>query len=70
MEPDHWLYAFEGRLVSIALRNGTVLSDCLVVSVGRGTVQTLWVFTEDVDMFVPRGDVIAIEQSTQAAAAA
>jgi hypothetical protein len=56
--------------VSIALRNGTVLSDCVVVSVGRGNVQTLWVFSEDADVFIPRDDVIAIELSRQAAAAA
>jgi hypothetical protein len=61
MEPDHRLYAYEGRLVSIALRDGTLLCDCVVVSVGRGNVQTLWVFAEDADMFIPRGDVIAIE---------
>jgi hypothetical protein len=70
MEPDHRLYACEGRLVSIALRNGTVLSECVVVSVARGNVQTLWVFSEDADMFIRRRDVIAIELSRQATAAA
>jgi hypothetical protein len=68
MEPDHRLYACEGRLVSITLRDGTLLSDCVVVSVGRGNVQTLWVFSKDADMFIPRGDVISIELSRQATA--
>jgi hypothetical protein len=67
MEPDR-LFACEGRLVSIGLRDGTLLSDCVVVSVGRGKVQTVWVFTEDADMFIPCGDVIAIELSSQATA--
>jgi hypothetical protein len=68
MEPDHRLYGCEGRLVSITLRDGTLLSDCVVVSVGRGNVQTLWVFTEDADMFIPHRDVIAVEPSRQATA--
>ena len=69
METDHRLYACEGRLVSITLRDGTLLNDCVVVSVGRGNVQTLWVFTEDADMFIPRSDVISIELARRAIAA-
>jgi hypothetical protein len=68
MEPDRRMDAYEGRLVSMALRDGTLLSDCVVVSVGRGNVQTLWVFTQDADMFIPRGDVISIELSRRATA--
>jgi hypothetical protein len=68
MEPHHRLYACEGRLVSITLRDGTVLNDCVVVSVGRGNVQTLWVFTEDGDMFIPRSDVTSIDLSRRATA--
>jgi hypothetical protein len=63
------MHAYEGRLVSIALRDGTLVGDCVVVSVGRGNVQTLWVFTEDADMFIPRRDVISIELARQAIAA-
>jgi hypothetical protein len=69
MELDQPLHAYEGRPVSIALRDGTFLSDCVVVSVGRGKVQTLWVFTEDADMFIPRADVTGIELSRHATTA-
>jgi hypothetical protein len=54
------LRQYQGRRVSISLVDGTVLSECLLVSAGRGGVQTTWVFTEGADVFIRRADVAEI----------
>ncbi len=54
------LHAYEGRQVSIALADGSQLSDCVLVSAGRGRVETLWIFTGDADRFIRRADVARI----------
>ncbi len=54
------LHRYEGRQVSVTLADGTQLGDCLLVSAGRGRVQTLWIFTDDVDTFIPRAEVAEI----------
>jgi hypothetical protein len=46
--------------VSIALVDGTLLSECVLVSAGRGRVQTLWILTENADVFIRRADVAEI----------
>jgi hypothetical protein len=51
---------YEGRPVSIALADGTVLRDCVLVSVGRGRVETLWLLTHDADRFLRHADVVRI----------
>jgi hypothetical protein len=58
------LHQHQGHRVSIVLADGTLLRDCLLVSAGRGRVQTLWIFTEDSDMFIRRSDVAAIWLAT------
>lgn len=54
----HELRALEGRRVGLAVRGGQRIDDCQVVSVGRGTVQTVWLFANGADTFVPIDDVV------------
>ena len=46
----------EGRHVSVALADGSRLDDCELVSAGHGA-DTLWLFVNGDDVFVPVADV-------------
>jgi hypothetical protein len=48
----------EGRRVSVALRGGARIDDCDLVSMGRGPVDSVWLFVNGADTFVPVGDVV------------
>jgi hypothetical protein len=54
------LRSLEGRQVSVALADGSRIDDCQLVSAGRPGVQTLWVFCNGADRFVPLGDVLEV----------
>lgn len=54
------LRSLEGRQVSVALTDGSRIDDCQLVSAGRPGVQTLWVFSNGADTFVPLPDVIEV----------
>ena len=54
------LRTYEGRRVSVALRNGSRIDDCLLVSVGRGGAASAWLANGDNDVFVPWADVVAV----------
>ena len=54
------LRCLEGRQVSVALADGSRIDDCQLVSAGRPGVQTLWVFTNGADAFVPLPEVIDV----------
>jgi hypothetical protein len=47
----------EGRRVSVALVDGSRIDDCELVSAGHHAVQSLWLYTNGADTFVPLGDV-------------
>ena len=47
----------EGRRVSVALVDGSRIDDCELVSAGRDGVQSLWLYTNGADAFVPLVDV-------------
>lgn len=49
--------ALEGRQVNIALGDGLRIDNCQLVSSGRHRVSSLWVFTNNIDLFVPFDDV-------------
>lgn len=51
------LRSLEGRQVSVALADGSRIDDCQLVSAG---VQTLWVFCNGADTFVPLPDVLEV----------
>ncbi len=50
----------EGRQVSVALRDGTRIDDCQLVSGGRKHVPSLWLFSNGEDVFVARRDVVDV----------
>jgi hypothetical protein len=50
--------SMEGRQVTIALRDGTRIDDCNLVSTGRNRLDNLWLVIDDEDVIVARGDVV------------
>ena len=53
-------HPFEGRRVSVALRSGSRIDDCLLISTGRNGVSSLWLFTSGRDIFVALDDVVEV----------
>ena len=49
--------SLEGRRVSVALRDGSRIDDCQLVSAGRRGRMALWLYA-GVDVFVPLRQVI------------
>ena len=47
----------EGCRVSVALVDGSRIDDCELVSAGHQGVQSLWLYTNGADIFVPLADV-------------
>jgi len=54
------LYGLEGRQVSVALRNGSRIDDCQLVSAPRPGTATLWLFSNGDDLFVEVGEVVDV----------
>ena len=54
------LRSLEGRQVSVSLADGSRIDDCQLVSAGSPGVQTLWVFSNGADTFVPLPDVLEV----------
>jgi hypothetical protein len=52
------LRGLEGCKVSLALADGSRLDDVMLISVGRGSAPTLWVFASGIDVFLPRLAVV------------
>jgi hypothetical protein len=50
-----WL---EGRRVNVALRDGSRIDDCELVSFGRNRLGSLWLFSNGSDVFVALDDVV------------
>jgi hypothetical protein len=44
--------------VSLSLVSGSRIDDCQMVSVARGPAETIWVFSNGVDRFVARSEVV------------
>ena len=57
-QPDWTSHSIDGRRVHVALRNGTRIDDCQLVSRGRTSVPTLWLFADGEDLFIPLEDVV------------
>jgi hypothetical protein len=63
-QPRSELQGLEGRKVCVALVDGSRIDDCQLVSIGRGRVDTLWVYTHTGDSFIPFTDVVDIWPTT------
>ena len=61
---------FEGRRVCLALRNGSRIDDCQLVSAGRVCTETLWLFSNGIDVFVPIRQVVDLWEAPSAGRAA
>jgi hypothetical protein len=57
------LRRLEGRLVSVALSDGSRIDDCQLVSAGRRQFQKLWFYVNGIDTFLSPADVLAIWES-------
>ncbi len=58
------LRTFEGRQVNVSIRGGTRIDDCQLVSVGRSSVSTVWLFSNGTDVFVPLADVLDVREAS------
>ena len=54
------LQSIEGRQVNVALRDGSRIDDCNLVSSGRNCVDNLWLFTNGQDVMVALDDVVDV----------
>jgi hypothetical protein len=54
------LRKLEGRQICVVLANGSRIDDCNLVSVGRGRVETLWIFTNGHDAFIRFSNVVDV----------
>jgi hypothetical protein len=68
-EPRIRMRALEGREVSIALADGSRLDAVTLVSAGRGSTGSVWVFAGGMDVFVPRPNVVDVWEEPGARAA-
>ena len=64
------LHVLEGRQVSVALRNGSRIDDCQLISAGRVCTATLWLFSNGMDVFVPSRQVLDMWEAPIAGRAA
>ncbi len=51
------LKALEGRQVTLALTDGSRIDDCQLVSLPRGELTRVWIYTNGTDAFVPISDI-------------
>jgi hypothetical protein len=60
------LRSLEGCRVSVALRDGSRIDDCDLVSAGRPGTETVWLFSNGIDVFVPVATIVACWESVPA----
>jgi hypothetical protein len=58
------LRTLEGQHVSVGLIDGTRLDDVVLVSAGRTRRDTIWLFVNGQDRFIPTCDIWAVWQSS------
>jgi hypothetical protein len=58
------LRLIEGQQVTIALRDGTLIDDCNLVSSGRSCLDNLWLIVNGEDVFVACSDVADVWQAS------
>jgi hypothetical protein len=63
LSPMHLL---EGRHVNVALRDGSGIDDCQLVSVHRPGAQTVWLFVDGIDVFLPVAAIVACWEAAPA----
>ena len=56
--------SLEGRHVSVALRDGSRIDDCQLVSASRPGAQTVWLFVDGIDVFLPVAAILEMWEAT------
>jgi len=59
IEALHSMHSLEGRHVSVTLRDGSRIDDCRLVSAHRPGAQTVWLFVDGIDVFLPVAAIAA-----------
>jgi hypothetical protein len=54
------LAAHEGERVALSLADGSTIDGCALVSVGRSGAGTIWVVTDENDVFIPLAELIEL----------
>jgi hypothetical protein len=54
------LQSLRGGRVSVALRNGTRIDDCQLISAGHSSTGTVWLVSDGADVFVRREELLAV----------
>ena len=55
--------SLEGRCVCLALRDGSRIDHCQLVSCGRAALSSVWIYSNGSDRFVDLGDVVDLWES-------
>jgi hypothetical protein len=50
--------------VSVALRDGSRIDDCQLVSASRPGAQTVWLFVDGIDVFLPVAAILGMWEAT------
>ena len=66
--PARALRELEGREVSLSMADGSRLDAVSLVSAGRGSTPTVWIYAGGIDVFVPRPNIIDAWECRPAAA--
>jgi hypothetical protein len=59
------LRGLEGERVRVAFTDGCRIGDCILVSAGRGSVDSLWLFNDRRDLFISLAEVEAVAPKSQ-----
>jgi hypothetical protein len=60
------MYSLEGRRVNVALRDGSRIDDCRLVCAHRPGAQTVWLFVDGIDVFLPVAAIVACWEAAPA----
>jgi hypothetical protein len=55
--------SLEGRRVNVALRDGSRIDDCQLVAGSRPAAQTVWLFVDGIDVFLPVAAVLEMSEA-------
>jgi hypothetical protein len=58
------LRPLEGHRVTVALRDGSRIDDCQLISSGRNWARTVWLFTTGSDTFVSLDDIVELWETS------
>ena len=64
------MHPLEGRRVNVALRDGSRIDDCQLVSASRPGTQTVWLFVNGIDVFLPVAAILSMWEAVPGKVAA